>query len=384
MKKVLQISNYFYPNIGGIEQTANDIMQSLKGKDIEQKIICFNEDAKDGSVECHREQTVTDIIDGVEVIRCGCLAKVASQSISLAYKKQLKKVMNGFQPDIVIFHYPNPLVAHYLLKYKKRDFKFILYWHLDITKQKVLGKLFNGQNKKLLKRADKIVATSPNYIQKSPYLSEFKDKTIIIPSCINDKRLEVTKVIKERAQEIRGNLDGKILCFACGRHVPYKGLEYLIGASKLLPEKFQIAIGGQGELTESLQKQAEGDNKIKFLGKVSVDELMSYFQACDIFCFPSITKNEAFGIVLAEAMYFSKPAVTFTIEGSGVNYVSLNGVTGIECPNRDSGAYAEALTKLAEDEQLRLEYGANARARVLENFMFKQFSQNINKLIYDL
>ena len=45
-----------------------------------------------------------------------------------------------------------------------------------------------------------------------------------------------------------------------------------------------------------------------------------------IFCFPSITRNEAFGIALAEAMYCGKPAVTFTIEGSGVNFVSLDGV----------------------------------------------------------
>ena len=62
--------------------------------------------------------------------------------------------------------------------------------------------------------------------------------------------------------------------------------------------------------------------------------------ACDVFCFPSVTKNEAFGIALAEGMYFGKPAVTFTIPGSGVNYVNLDGVTGIECKNADCKDYA--------------------------------------------
>ena len=46
--------------------------------------------------------------------------------------------------------------------------------------------------------------------------------------------------------------------------------------------------------------------------------------------FPSITKNEAFGVVLAEAMYCYTPAITFTIEGSGVNWVNLHQVTGLE------------------------------------------------------
>lgn len=47
MKKVLQIPNYQYPHIGGIEQVARDIADSLlDDKEIEQKMICFNEDAQ--------------------------------------------------------------------------------------------------------------------------------------------------------------------------------------------------------------------------------------------------------------------------------------------------------------------------------------------------
>ena len=76
-------------------------------------------------------------------------------------------------------------------------------------------------------------------------------------------------------------------------------------------------------------------------------------------------------------MYFEKPAVTFTIPGSGVNYVNLNGVTGIECPNSDSKAYAEALKILANDPVLRKTYGKNARKRVLDNFTFGAFEKNL-------
>ena len=133
-----------------------------------------------------------------------------------------------------------------------------------------------------------------------------------------------------------------------------------------------------------LDSKGKGLPEIIFAGLVSDEELKTYLHACDIFCFPSITKNEAFGIALAEAMYCAKPAVTFTIEGSGVNYVSLNGITGIECPNRDSRAFAEAMKLLADRPDLREQYGKAARARVEELFLYKQYAAHVRSLMAEL
>ena len=76
----------------------------------------------------------------------------------------------------------------------------------------------------------------------------------------------------------------------------------------------------------------------------------AYLYSCDIVCFLSITRNEGFGLALAKEMYFGKTAVTFTIPVSGVNYVNLDCVTGIECPNSDIKAYAKAIKELCDDE----------------------------------
>ena len=142
--KILHVTNYYHPHIGGIEQTARDIVNSLP-EGAEHKIICFNDDKK----------TAVDCVDGVEVVRCGAFVKVASQVVSFDFKKRLKKLFKEFNPDTVVFHYPNPFEAHYLLKClkKRRDCKLIVWWHLDITKQKILGKFFIGQSKRLLNRA---------------------------------------------------------------------------------------------------------------------------------------------------------------------------------------------------------------------------------------
>ena len=384
MKKILQISNYLYPNIGGIELVAKTISLAFKECDIEQKIICFNENAEDKDYICKRNETIHDYVEGIEVIRCGCFAKIFSQSLSLSYSNELKNIMEKFKPDIIIFHYPNPFVAHFLLKYKKKNFKLVLFWHLDITKQKILEKLFYFQSIFLLQRADAIISTSPNYIQGSYYLQKYKDKCTIIPVCIAEDKLKITKQIMEKANNLKNCYKNKVLCFALGRHVPYKGFKYLIDASKYLDDRFLIFIGGQGHLTKKLMRQAKGNNKIKFLGRLDDVDKLVYYLTCDIFTFPSITKNEAFGLALAEAMYFEKPTVTFNIPGSGVNYVSLNGITGIECKNRNAEQYAEAIKTLANNKDLAKEYGENAKKRVIDNFMFDKFKGKIIGLINSL
>lgn len=384
MTRILQIPNYQYPNIGGIEQTSRDISNILSSMpNIEHKTICFNENAKDGDYICKRGETKVDIVDDYEVIRCGCIAKVASQSLSLTYPKQLNRVLKDFKPDIVIFHYPNPFVASLLLPMLQKKTKLIVYWHLDIVKQKLLGKIFRGQTESICRRANKIIATSPNYVEGSYFLSKYKEKVVVIPSCIRpDKMIDNEDTVK-KVMELRKLYKDKTLCFAVGRHVPYKGMEYLIKASKYLDDSFAILIGGKGELTEYLKELAKDDRKIHFLGRVPDEDMVAYYKACDIFCFPSITKNEAFGLSLAEAMYYGKPTVTFTIPGSGVNFVSLNGVTGIECPNRDYKAYAEALKKLSQNVNLRNKLGQNALDRSSSMFLFEQYRTKIINFLND-
>jgi rhamnosyl/mannosyltransferase len=383
MTRVLQISNYYYPNIGGIEQVARDIVHSLTGCVSSQKVLCFNSDASDGTAICHRKETVHDQIDDIEIIRCGVKLKISSQSLSLSYGRELKNVMNSYMPEIVIMHCPNPFAVHYLLKYMNMSTKLVVYWHSDIVKQKLLALFFRGQTERLLKRADCIVATSPDYIEGSSFLTEYKEKCRVIPNCIDDARLNVTDLISKKSDDIRKANNEKIICFSIGRHVKYKGIGYLIDAASKLDDRIQFYIGGTGPLTESLKESVNSSN-ITFLGRVSDDDLVAYYSACDIFCFPSIAKNEAFGIALAEAMYFGKPAVTFRIPGSGVNYVNRDKVTGINCTLLDTDEFAAAIKTLAEDTDLRRMYGNNARQRVIGELLFDRFKQSIRELINEL
>ena len=365
---------------------ARDMATAIsKLEDVEQKIICFNEDAETENYVCKKNETVHSWVDGVEVIRCGYQLKISSQAMSFTYKEELSKVMTEFDPDLVILHYPNPFVTHYLLQHKENTFILWVYWHLDITKQKFLKHLFYKQNIELIKRANKILGATPKHLNESAFSPLFEGKKQILPYTIDERSLVITEQEIEFAEKIKKLREGEKIGFFIGRHVPYKGLKYLIEASKKLKEeKIHFFIAGLGELTDELKELAKGDSKVEFLGRISDSQRKSYLYACDIFCFPSITRNEGFGLALAEGMYFGKPAVTFTIPGSGVNYVNLNGVTGIECPNCDVELYANAIRKLCRDDKLREKYGQAARQRVVDNFTIARFEENIKNLIKEI
>ncbi len=365
--RLLQIGKYYYPFLGGTEQVTRDIAEAVS---CEQKVFCFNSGRK----------TVVDKVGGVEVVRIGSCLKVASQSISSGYYGQLRKVFSEFKPDLVILHYPNPFAVHYLLKILKRypNVKLVVYWHLDIVKQKFLRLFFRGQNKRLLERADKIIAATPNHISGSDSISKYKEKCKVLPYTV---KVPLNRTVSERATKIREENKDCIVCFAIGRHVPYKGMEYLVKASKFLPENYKIFIAGDGPLTKSLKKMAAGDGKVVFLGKISEEDKTAYYQACDIFCFPSITKNEAFGIAMGEAMAYGKPVVCFHIEGSGVNYVALKDVTGLEVENGNPEKFAEAIMYLGKNPDIAEKFGKAGVERIETCFTFEKFKENINSLI---
>ena len=67
-------------------------------------------------------------------------------------------------------------------------------------------------------------------------------------------------------------------------------------------------------------------------------------------------------------MYCKSVPVTFSLAGSGVNWVSLAGVTGEQVPLKDVKAFAAAIDKILSDKKLQEVYAEKAKARILEHF----------------
>lgn len=367
-KKVLQISNYYTPHIGGIEQTCQYLSEGLKDE-YEVKVICFSED----------KETKVQETNGIQVIKPGVFLSVARQDLSFSYFKHLHKVIKTWKPDVIHFHYPNPFVTALLLPIIPRSTKLYVQWHLDITKQKKIYPFIKPFETMLLRRADLIAPTSPNYRDSSKPLFPFRNKTTILPSAIDIQKLNVNAGDIETIQRIKDKAKGRKIVFFIGRHVLHKGIQDLIKAEQLIKN----VIGGAGPITDEMKAICKS-NRVEFVGRLSDQEKKCYYYAADIFAFPSYTKAEGFGLTLAEAMYCNAVPVTYTIEGSGVNWVSLHEVTGLEVPNRNVAEYAKAIDELLSDDKKRNDFAEAAHQRIVENFTIEKEILNLKKQYKEL
>mgnify|MGYP000784147404 CR=1 FL=1 len=349
--RILHISKYYYPYIGGVENTCKYLVEGLV--EHETAVVCFNEENKD----------VIDEVNGHKVYRVATWINIARQALSLSYFPMLRKAIKEFKPDVIHFHWANPFPAAVLLAVMPKDVKLVIHWHMDIIKQKRIYPFIKPIETALLKRADRVMVTSPNYRDCSVPLQPFKDKVDIVQSAI-DENLFIKKGSDDfRIAEIKKEYGNKPIVFFVGRHIQYKGLPYLIEAERKVKSDCVFVIAGGGPLTGELKASCKSD-RVHFVGRIADDDLRAYLYAAKVFAFPSTTKNEAFGVALAEAMYCGTPAATFTIEGSGVNWVSINNETCLETPNRDVEAYARNIDTLLSDTALhdRLAQAGKERA----------------------
>lgn len=371
MKKILHIPKYYPPHTGGIEYTCHQIVSNLPG--FHHEVICFN-DTKVSKEEDY---------EGIKVVRCGIFKKVAGQALSLAYFKYLKHEIRVFQPDIIHFHAPNPLISLYLLILLPKHVKLVVHFHAEILTSKFLYGCYKPFERLLLIRADRILTTSPKLKDEVKLIAPYKSKCIVIESVISTEDLEITPEDKAKVASIQTKYGNKKIVLSFGRHVPYKGLEYLLKAEPFIQEDCVIIVGGSGPLTLQLQ-QMTNSSRIHFIGRIPDGELRYYLHAAYLFAFPSITKAEAFGLTLAQCMYCYVPPVTFTIPESGVNYVSLADVTGLEVENRNFREFAKAIDRLLSDEKLRQTYGEAGHQRVVDNFIMGRIKSKLLSLYNQL
>lgn len=353
--RILHISKYYSPYLGGVENICKYLVEGAVKH--ETAVVCFNDKCKD----------VIEEVNGHKVYRVATWVNVARQALSLSYFWVLKKAIKEFKPDVIQFHWANPFPAWVLLCVIPKNVKLIIHWHMDIIKQKHIYPFIKPVETALLKRADMVCVTSPQYRDGSLPLQTFKDKVRIVQNAMDEDNFILRDGDLEKINAVKAKYGNKPIVFFIGRHIQYKGLPHLIEAEKYVKSDCVFVIAGSGPLTDELKAQCKS-SRVHFVGRLSDEDLKLYHYAASVFAFPSVTKNEAFGVALAEAMYCGTPAVTFTIPGSGVNWVSLNGETGIEVSNGDDKAYAEAVDKLIEDKELNKKYGVAGHQRVVENF----------------
>ena len=348
--RVLQLGK-FYPIQGGVEKVMLDLVDGLSAQGICCDMLCANTHIGEA----------TKIIQYNKFAQIFCV-KAWGKKFATMLSWQMIKILRqiGSNYDIIHVHHPDPMAALALLL-SGYEGKVVLHWPSDILKQKVLLRFFMPLQNWLLNRADIVIGTTPVYVAQSPHLMNFQDKCSYLPIGINPVLPDSKQVLK-----IKNRYPGKKIIFSLGRLVEYKGYKFLVEAAKYLPDDYIILIGGSGPLKASLQSQIEHESlqdKVLLLGRISDEDLSSYYGACDLYCLPSIMKTEAFAIVQIEAMSCGKPIVATKIPESGVSWVNADGESGFNVPVKDSKALADAIARILCDQKIyqRLSQGAKTR-----------------------
>ncbi len=301
-----------------------------------------------------------------------------------------------FRYKLVHLHYPflgasTAIILSKLVMGKKQ--KFILHYHMDLVGRSWKSVVYKIYNKiflpLLVKFADKILLTSEDYLKNSllnKYYIKKKEKFDILPNGVNIKYFSPQP--KDLQLIHKYQLDKKKIILFVGAldsaHY-FKGVNYLIKAfENLNRDDVKLIIVGEGDLKKAYQEMATSfglQNNVVFTGYIPDEELVRYYNLCDIFVLPSIDKSEAFGMVLLEAMSCSKPVIATDL--AGVRKVVTQKVNGLLVKPKNAQQLTNKINLLLDNPQSGKLYGKNGRKAVEEKYSWENITKQLIK-IYNL
>jgi rhamnosyl/mannosyltransferase len=333
---VLHVGKFYPPAPGGMERVV--------------QLLCEGEQATTDSrvlVANPRMGTVRERWQGIDVTRVSSVAAIGSVGVCPTFPIELWRARR----DVTVIHEPNPLalVADWL---GAQHGPLVVWFHSEVIRPRWKYRLlYRPFLRRVLRRASRIVVSSPNLAEHAAELRDFRDKCVVIPFGIDIERLRRTPAVEARVKDIVERFPGPRFLFV-GRLVPYKGVDVLLDAMRGVNGTALIA--GDGPLRGALEAQAAtfgGTPRVHFLSHLTDEEVVAHLNACDAFVLPSITRAETFGVVQLEAMACGKPVIACRDGGGYVELID-DGVDGFLVPPTARGI-ARAIDRLKDRELAR-------------------------------
>ncbi|WDE02995.1 glycosyltransferase family 4 protein [Thalassomonas viridans] len=253
-----------------------------------------------------------------------------------------------------------PLIAHIHSRYPLRD-------------RLTLG----------LCQVSKVIAVSPPVARQLTDIGMPENRVLTVANGIDGD-----KFIRARAIDLRSllKLDKKdFLLFSTGSLIKRKGMDLVIAATALVktagvPVKLIIAGGGSEQQALAAQINELGLNQDVFLLGERRDLPSLLKGGADIFV--SGTREEAFGLVLAEAGLNALPVIAPAV--GGIPFVIRHRQTGLLIPPENPQAMAEKIIQLYRDPTLRLTLGLTGKKHTRDNFLIAGYVANIQACYLEL
>jgi glycosyltransferase involved in cell wall biosynthesis len=352
----------FDGDVGGIERYLRALLGGLP-EDIVPVNLVANDVAR---TDEHREYHYL-------TVRAASHGIVASVAVAPSMPLIARRLHREHSFDIVHLHFPDPL-GHLTAMALPRSVKRVISWHSDIIKQRTALAVYRPFLNAFVRDADAIIGATPQHFSSSQQMAPARPGQLreVIPYGFDPDALGWSDAARATRARLEQELGRRPSIFTVGRHVYYKGFDVLTRALRAVDA--ELWIGGRGPMTERFRQAARDAgvaDRVRFVGFIPDAELIAYYDACDVFCMPSTERAEQFGLVQLEAMHCGKPVVATRL-GTGVEYVTLDEVTGLLVKPGDEQALAQALNRLLGDPPLRARLGEAGRRRVAEEFSVRQ------------
>lgn len=286
--------------------------------------------------------------------------------------------------DLVHLHVPNP-TGEYLYSIFGRGVPSIVTYHADVHRNPRFARLYHRHLTNTLAHARRILVSSQELAASSPMLSQITaqtpERTEIVPFGVDTERFSPKTT--ERSQRYRERWGDLPTVLFVGRLRHYKGLDFLVRAVAAAGCRLVVAGDGPGRDRFLDEAGAHLRDRFHYLAGVTEEDLPDLYRAADVFCLPSTTPAETFGIVVLEAMSSGLPVITTEL-GTATSKINVSGETGLVVPPSDSDSLARAIQSLIGDPSRLSAMARAARDRVLESFDRAGMLARVRKIYRDV
>jgi len=324
-----------------------------------------------------------------------------------AFLPQLLWRLKSF--DYIYLHYPffGAVEVVWLFKLFFKRPQLIIHYHMDVKNTRFLTTILSWPSHlirlQLLKQAKIIVSASLDYIQTSQiknYYETHRNKFQEIPFAVDLDKFQpklinrpLNNKILERAKEIvhyindrfiKKNRLNLLFVGALDKAHYFKGIDVLLNALVILePRHWHLKIVGEGDLKidyEELSQRLKLNKQVEFTGKLTNQELIRAFQEADLFILPSINSNEAFGLVLIEALACGLPVIASNLPG--VRQVFEDHKQGLLIEPNNPEDLKKKLEFIFNNEEMRRVMALAARRLAEEKYDRKKMAAKLLALFH--
>jgi glycosyltransferase involved in cell wall biosynthesis len=352
-------------NLGGVAMLLSELHEKLPSEEFEHTLI---------TGEC--AQNEIDILDAMpgdpNIVKIKKLGRSVNFLADFSTFLDLRKTIKEINPDIVHTHTSKAgLLGRIAAKSLKRKIKIVHTFHghhLYGYFPKIIVRSIILIEIALAKITDLLISDSKQVMVDLKLFRIGAKKTweVIAPGI---RIMPNTSRSKSR-QKLNIGEDLFVICWV-GRftHIknPMLALRSYSQVSNQVSNPMQLIMVGDGELLDSCKNFAiTGNLEVLFTGWET--NVSDYLEASNVLLMTSI--NEGFGLVIAEAGYFSVPAVTTDV--GGIREFVNQGKNGFIVDSSEFDI-ASKIISLFRDPKLLSEVGNEARKTTITNFTAEIF-----------